>query len=89
MCPATYAWVINSSGTITLGWVDSAGFTEATYDGSAYASINLVGAYDFAVHSINTNGDVVYTGIDSDSGLIVGRFHPTGSTDCEGYKGMK
>ena len=74
---ATYAWGINSAGTITLGWNDSAGFTEAsTYNGSTYTGINLVGAYDFAVHSINSSGDVVYTWIDSNGmdhgGLLSG-----------------
>lgn len=57
--------------------IDSAGFTEAsTYDGSTYTSINLVGAYGLAVHSINSSGDVVCTWIDSNNidhgGLLSG-----------------
>ncbi len=73
----TYAFSINASGNITLGWGDAAGYTEASvYNGSTYTSVNLPGTYNFDVHGLNSSGDVVYVWYDGDGnahgGLLSG-----------------
>jgi hypothetical protein len=54
-----------------LGWDDSAGYSEASlYNGTTYTTIDLPGSYNFGVHSINSNGDVVCASVDGD-----GNYH--------------
>jgi hypothetical protein len=64
----TYAWGINTAGTLALGWIDAAGYSEASLDnGSTYTSINLPGTYNMAVHSYYLLDDPNGTGTRADS----------------------
>jgi probable HAF family extracellular repeat protein len=77
---STYAYAINNAGTVTVGYFDSAGYSEAAlYSGTTYTTVDLPGSSDFVIHGINNDGDVVYITIDGDGnyhgGLLSGGLY--------------
>jgi uncharacterized membrane protein len=65
----TLAWGINNAGLVTLQWIDSNGNYEgATYDSVTQeysAPINVPGAAETYIHSINNTGDIVFSCYDA------------------------
>jgi uncharacterized membrane protein len=65
----TLAWGINNAGLVTLQWIDSNG----NYEGATYnsvtqeysAPINVPGAAQTFIHSINNAGDIVFSSYDA------------------------
>ena len=65
----TLAWGINNAGLVTLQWIDSNGnYEAATYNSATQeysAPINVPGAAQTYVHSINNAGDIVFSCYDA------------------------
>jgi hypothetical protein len=69
---------INKSGAVVYSWFDlSGGYHGGLFSGGSYYLLDDPGGNGTRADGIN------------DSGIIVGRYNPTGSTDFDGFKGVK
>lgn len=74
---STMAWGVNDTNQVSVTWIDSQGYAEASiydYLSATYTSVNLPGATNVYAHGISNSGAVAFTGTDSSGGIHAGVY---------------